>query len=106
MMTELLGGTPLFNNVNYGLQGLCGDGRLRGIDFIISESRRGIISTPVSVALTMMLVRRVSTGNALLACVQAYEKIILPIRIRPDVSMVSPHAWRLAYQRLSQVITK
>ncbi|MEZ3661608.1 hypothetical protein QQX82_22405 [Klebsiella variicola] len=74
MMTELLGGTPLFNNVNYGLQGLCGDGRLRGIDFIISESRRGIISTPVSVALTMMLVRRVSTGNALLACVQAYEK--------------------------------
>ncbi|HCF8481215.1 TPA: hypothetical protein NIV58_001136 [Klebsiella pneumoniae] len=74
MMTELLGGTPLFNNVNYGLQGLCGDGRLRGIDFIISESRRGIISTPVSVALTMMLVRRVSTGNALLACIQAYEK--------------------------------
>lgn len=74
MMSELLGGTPLFNNVNYGLQGLCGDGRLRGIDFIISESRRGIISTPVSVALTMMLVRRVSTGNALLACVQAYEK--------------------------------
>ncbi|HFQ6936179.1 TPA: hypothetical protein ACHSNL_001793 [Klebsiella variicola] len=74
MMTELLGGTALFNNVNYGLQGLCGDGRLRGIDFIISESRRGIISTPVSVILTMMLVRRVSTGNALLACIQAYEK--------------------------------
>ena len=77
MMTELLGGTPLFNNVNYGLQGLCGDGRIRTIDFILSESRRGIISTPVSVALTMMLVRRVSTGNALLACIQAYEKDFL-----------------------------
>lgn len=74
MMTELLGGTALFNNVNYGLHGLCGDGRIRTIDYIISESRRGIISTPVSVALTMMLVRRVSTGNALLACIQAYEK--------------------------------
>lgn len=77
MMTELLGGTPLFNNVNYGLQGLCGDGRIRTIDFILSESRRGIISTPVSVALTMMLVRRVSTGNALLACIQAYDKDFL-----------------------------
>lgn len=77
MMTDLLGGTPLFNNVNYGLQGLCGDGRIRTIDYIISESRRGIISTPVSVALTMMLVRRVSTGNALLACIQAYEKDFL-----------------------------
>lgn len=74
MMTELLGGTALFNNVNYGLHGLCGDGRIRTIDYIISESRRGIISTPVSVALTMMLVRRVSTGNALLACIQAYER--------------------------------
>lgn len=77
MMTELLGGTALFNNVNYGLHGLCGDGRIRTIDYIISESRRGIISTPVSVALTMMLVRRVSTGNALLACIQAYEKDFL-----------------------------
>lgn len=74
MMTELLGGTALFNNVNYGLHGICGDGRIRTIDYIISESRRGIISTPVSVALTMMLVRRVSTGNALLACIQAYER--------------------------------
>lgn len=74
MLTELLGGTALFNNVNYGLHGLCGDGRIRTIDYIISESRRGIISTPVSVALTMMLVRRVSTGNAVLACIKAYEQ--------------------------------
>lgn len=74
IMNDMLGGTPAFNNITYGLHGLCGDGRIRTIDYIISESRRGIISTPVSVALTMMMVRRVSTGNAAALCVKAYHE--------------------------------
>lgn len=74
IMNDMLGGTPAFNNITYGLHGLCGDGRIRTIDYIVSESRRGIISTPVSVALTMMMVRRVSTGNAASQCVKAYKE--------------------------------
>lgn len=74
IMNDMLGGTPAFNNITYGLHGLCGDGRIRTIDYIISESRRGIISTPVSVALAMMMVRRVSTGNAAMQCVKAYRE--------------------------------
>ncbi|HHN6223544.1 TPA: hypothetical protein ACRRJ9_004207, partial [Klebsiella pneumoniae] len=74
IMTDMLGIAPAFNNVTYGLHGLCGDGRIRTIDYNISESRRGLLSTPVSVALTMMMVRRVSTGNALILSMQAYER--------------------------------
>ncbi|EPG4683113.1 hypothetical protein MWS98_005262, partial [Klebsiella pneumoniae] len=74
IMTDMLGVTPAFKNTTYALHGLCGDGRIRTIDYIISESRRGIISTPVSVALTMMMSRSVSTGNALVISMQAYER--------------------------------
>lgn len=73
-MTDILGVAPAFNNVTYGLHGLCGDGRIRTIDYNISESRRGLLSTPISVALAMMMDRRVSTGNALTLSMQAYER--------------------------------
>lgn len=74
IMNDMLGVAPVFNNITYGLHGLCGDGRIRTIDYIISESRRGLLSTPVSVALTMMMSRSVSTGNALVISMQAYER--------------------------------
>lgn len=74
IMTNMLGITPAFKNTTYALHGLCGDGRIRTIDYIISESRRGLLSTPVSVALAMMMSRSVSTGNALVISMQAYER--------------------------------
>ena len=73
IMSDMLEVSPIFDNITYGLHGLCGDGRIRTIDYIISESRRGIISTPVSVALTMMMKRSVSTCNALLSAIKAYD---------------------------------
>lgn len=74
VLCDMINQTPLFNNANYGMHGLTGDGRMRTIDYLISESRRGIISTPVSVAVTMMMNRRVSTANALIKALDVFDK--------------------------------
>lgn len=65
---------PSFDNTNYLISALAGDGRIRNIDFNISESRRGIISSPIMLAAYLMFDKRVSTVNALSAALDAYER--------------------------------